>query len=393
MRLLLLLAFLAPAALAQTVSSITFRSSQTMDGLYVDEVTGELFAVGGFIGTNVYSIEPAGGLSVFATGLTGPIHLTRAPDGNYYVTEFTPLNTQNGTVSLVTPTGEVTEFAVVPAGPSDIVADAEGNLYVSQFGIVSNDPSTNGNGDSITKITTDGTVSVFSAGGLLAAPVGLDFDDEGNLYAANIFDGLIVKMTPDGTQSLFASLPVTAPFTIGHLVWSNGRLYATHLGANQIHVFERDGTGRVLAGSGENGRQDGPAAEATFSSPNGIAASVTGDTLYVSEYIGAVNRIRMITLNGAVSTEPDAQDMGLELQHYPNPIADAAQITYALDAPAEATLTVYDALGRTVARLAEGMHATGRHAVRWDRAAQPAGLYVLRLQVGTDAVIRRMIVQ
>ncbi|MEM8601090.1 MAG: T9SS type A sorting domain-containing protein [Bacteroidota bacterium] len=390
MRFFLLLVLLAPAALAQTVSSITFRSSQTMDGLYVDEVTGELFAVGGFIGTNVYSVDPSGSLSVFATGLTGPIHVTRAPDGNYYVTEFTPLNTKNGTVSRVTPEGEVTRFAVVPAGPSDIVADAAGNLYVSQYGIVSNDPSTNGNGDSITKITPDGTVSEFAGGGLLAAPVGLDFDDEGNLYAANIFDGRIVKMTPDGTQSLFASLPVTAPFTIGHLVWSNGRLYATHLGANQIHVFERDGTGRVLAGTGANGRQDGPAAEATFSSPNGIAASVSGDTLYVSEYIGAVNRLRMITLSEVVDAEPEAPGMGLELQHYPNPVADTAQITFALEAPAVATLTVVDTLGRTVARLADGTHVAGIHAATWNRGARPAGLYLLRLQVEGESVVRRV---
>ncbi|MEL7364168.1 MAG: LytTR family DNA-binding domain-containing protein [Bacteroidota bacterium] len=47
MRLLLLLVFLAPAALAQTVSSITFRSSQTMDGLYVDwiEASGNYVTV------------------------------------------------------------------------------------------------------------------------------------------------------------------------------------------------------------------------------------------------------------------------------------------------------------------------------------------------------------
>ncbi|MEM9998027.1 MAG: T9SS type A sorting domain-containing protein [Bacteroidota bacterium] len=391
--ILVALLLLAPLASAQTVSSISFPTSQTMDGLYVDDTDGQLYAVGGFVGTKVYAVGLDGTLSTFADGLVGPIHLTRAPDGNLYVTEFTPLNTESATVSRVTPAGEVSQFAVVRAGPSDIVADAEGNLYVSHYGVVSNDPATNGNGDSISKITPEGVVTDFAQGGLLSAPVGLDFDDAGNLYAANIFDGRIVQIAPDGTQSLFATLPVQQPFTIGHLVWADGKLYATHLGANQVHVFERDGSGRVFAGSGVPGRSDGPADEARFNSPNGIAASVTGDTLYVSEYIGAVDRIRMITPGGIVSTETAPATSTMTMGAFPNPSTGDVRLAFILPESASVTVSVYDTLGREVARLFDGAKSAGAHELAWERGTLPAGVYVLRLRAGAQQVTTRAVLR
>ena len=65
---------------------------------------------------------------------------------------------------------------------------------------------------------------------------------------------------------------------------------------------------------------------------------------------------------------------------YPNPAAVPATLVFALAAPSEATLVVYDALGREVARPHDGP-ASGEVTARLP--ALPAGLYVARLT--TDA--------
>ena len=385
--LLTLATAVAPAA--QTVSTITFASTQSMDGLYVDP-SGQLFATGGYLGDDVYAVTLDGGLSVFSTGFDGPIHLTQAPNGTYYVTDFTPSSATAGTVSEVTPDGQRSVLDDVPAGPSDIVADADGTLYVSHYGGLST-----ADGDSITRIEAGGKPEPYTAGGLLSAPVGLDFGDDGTLYAANIFDGRVVAVAPDGAQSLVATLPLgDGPFAVGHMVWANGRLYATHLSANQVVAVEPDGRTTVVAGSGVRAAVDGPALEAAFDRPNGIAASVTGDTLYVSEFTGSpLNRLRMITgVLATVNAEAPAEAAALRLESSPNPFARETTLRFRLGAPADVSLVVMDLLGRVVERRAVGARAAGAQSVTWAPEGLAPGTYVVRLQAGaataTHTVVR-----
>ncbi|QXD17199.1 T9SS type A sorting domain-containing protein [Rhodocaloribacter litoris] len=69
--------------------------------------------------------------------------------------------------------------------------------------------------------------------------------------------------------------------------------------------------------------------------------------------------------------------------NYPNPFSTSTTIPFALTRPGRVTLQVFDGLGREVARLVEGMRPAGRHEVVWHAAGRPAGLYLVRLQVGT----------
>ena len=76
-----------------------------------------------------------------------------------------------------------------------------------------------------------------------------------------------------------------------------------------------------------------------------------------------------------------------QLQIAPNPggFGGAATIlTFNLNRPAQATLTVYDAAGRLVVTLLDAFISAGRHEVRWD-GSEPAldpGAYFCRLTVG-----------
>ena len=72
---------------------------------------------------------------------------------------------------------------------------------------------------------------------------------------------------------------------------------------------------------------------------------------------------------------------------YPNPTAGSATLRFAVAEQAEATLVVYDALGREVARPVDGA-VSGVVEASFDGSALPAGLYVARLTTaaGTETV-------
>lgn len=64
---------------------------------------------------------------------------------------------------------------------------------------------------------------------------------------------------------------------------------------------------------------------------------------------------------------------------YPNPFNPATTLTYRLSAAGPVSVQVYDALGRQVATLFEGMQVAGTHAVTFEAAGLPSGLYLVRL--------------
>ncbi|MEM9664773.1 MAG: alpha-amylase family glycosyl hydrolase [Bacteroidota bacterium] len=77
-------------------------------------------------------------------------------------------------------------------------------------------------------------------------------------------------------------------------------------------------------------------------------------------------------------------------QNYPNPFNPTTQIGYTLAEAGPVRLTVYDALGRQVAVLAEGVQSAGTHRVTFDARALPSGVYLYRLTTGTATLHRRM---
>ncbi len=64
---------------------------------------------------------------------------------------------------------------------------------------------------------------------------------------------------------------------------------------------------------------------------------------------------------------------------YPNPAAGTATLGFDLPEAARVRLTVYDVLGREVARLADGELQPGRHTAVLDGWSVPAGTYLVRL--------------
>jgi hypothetical protein len=77
-------------------------------------------------------------------------------------------------------------------------------------------------------------------------------------------------------------------------------------------------------------------------------------------------------------------------ENAPNPFSGTTAIRFALPEAADVRLTVYDALGREVAVLADGRREAGAHTVTFDARALPAGVYLYRLTAGERVEVRRM---
>ena len=127
-----------------------------------------------------------------------------------------------------------------------------------------------------------------------ANPTGLATDPAGNLYISDTDRGAVRLVNPEGyCHTVAANLD-----TPTGLCWYGDSLYIAETGACRILRIGPDGKKEYLAGSGEDGYGDGPAGEAMFSSPQGIAVGPDG-TIYVADTVnGAVRRIR----NGQVDT-------------------------------------------------------------------------------------------
>ncbi len=76
----------------------------------------------------------------------------------------------------------------------------------------------------------------------------------------------------------------------------------------------------------------------------------------------------------------------------PNPVRGTARFSYGVPSSARVDLSVYDMLGREVARLVEGEQAAGTYDVTFDTAELAAGVYVYRLTVGGRTSARTMVV-
>jgi streptogramin lyase len=116
--------------------------------------------------------------------------------------------------------------------------DSAGNLYVSSDGPVEY---------KVLKFTPDGSVSVFASSGV-TCPHGLTFDQSGNLYVANACANTIEKFTPDGVGSEFANAddgldqPIDLIFdSSGNLFVSNAQTGTSHTGS--VLKFTPDGVG------------------------------------------------------------------------------------------------------------------------------------------------------
>jgi hypothetical protein len=92
----------------------------------------------------------------------------------------------------------------------------------------------------------------------------------------------------------------------------------------------------------------------------------------------------------AVPDDPVPGGYRLE-QNYPNPFNPATSIRYRLPSAGRVVLSVYDLLGREVARLVDAVQPAGNHVARFDARGLAGGVYVYRLIAPSFSASRTMV--
>lgn len=137
-------------------------------------------------------------------------------------------------------------------------------------------------------------------------PFGLVADDDGNIYFSESVTGRIYRIPHQGylagAASQGESVRVEGLESPSAMAFDgDGNLVVANTGAHTIvRVNVGDGSAEVIAGtSGASGWNDGPARQALFNGPVGLAVSGDG-TIYVADTYN--DRIRVVTSDGQVKT-------------------------------------------------------------------------------------------
>jgi hypothetical protein len=111
-----------------------------------------------------------------------------------------------------------------------------------------------------------------------------------------------------------------------------------------------------------------------------VTSRVNGEFNLTGYCMGQGNRLVQITGSYALK------------QNHPNPFNPATVIEYDIAMDANTELTIFDAWGRTVAVLANGVQTAGRHTVSFDASRLSSGTYYYRLVSGRFMDVKRMVV-
>ena len=238
----------------------------------------------------VWRYAPGGEVHVYADGLYGASGNAIGPRGELYQSSF-----HGNYITRIARDGTAEVYADQgPNGPVGIAAGDEGELYV-----------VNCSGGNVAVVRPGAPAEPIASGPLFACPNGITRDDRGDLYVVNFSNTQVVRISADGTASVFTDIPGAGGN--GHIVFARGGFYVTKFRGHQVFRVERDGTFTVIAGTGARGQSDGPATTALMSQPNGIAVSPSGQELWVNELLegsgvaggparSVLRRIRLISL-------------------------------------------------------------------------------------------------
>ncbi len=242
--------------------------------------------------------------------------------GNIYVADRF-----NHTIRKITTDGQV----ITLAGKAGVKGDADGpgsvarfnepwGLCVDKFGNVFVADTRN---NKIRKISPAGNVTTFAGSGNFGSsdgvgvassfgnPTGIDVDEEGNLYVADHLTHIIRKITPQGAVTTIAGFPyipgdsdgqgTAAQFwrPYGLALDNDGNIIVADEWNHKIRKVTPDGLVTTLAGTGNVGLVNGPAAAAEFNYPWDVTVDTAGN-IYVGDGYNYV--VRQITPQGVVST-------------------------------------------------------------------------------------------
>lgn len=311
---------------AQTVSTIFNSSSgQRVDDALLLDGQGNLYG-SHYQGANVYKITPSGIVTAVVTSLNTPNGLAFDSEGNFFVCDnvgdrvykydstFTPIDT------------------TFISSPSGIIKEIDSDTMIL---------TTYGGGNQLIKLAPDGSMTPWHAGAPLNGPVGLTYDNNGQLYVGNFTDRKIFRVFED---SLDYVATISGGSFLGFITYAHGALWGTTFNQHKIYRIIPSTIDSVVLYTGlTKGSVDGTLNQARFDQPNGILANPSGDTIYISDFgTGRIRMITDITLDDYLI--PEATNFPIV---YPNPTKDKVSILVEEEF-SSIHLKVVNAMGQTM---------------------------------------------
>jgi hypothetical protein len=212
--------------------------------------------------------------------------------------------------------------------PLSVAVDAHGNTYVADYdnGVVE-------------KLTPSGTLSIFAGNQAdtctrvvpgpatatgLCEPTAVAVDSHGNVFIADNDYQQVYKVTPAGILSVAVASGVGSPQ--GLAVDSLGDLYVSNDSADVIHKITPSGVNTIFAGGGSAGVQPGPATASQLNAPANLAVD-SADNLYIAdsgnnavEKVTPAGVLSIVAGTGSTTTPPSNLDVpfGVAVDSYGN---------------------------------------------------------------------------
>jgi sugar lactone lactonase YvrE len=334
------------------VKTILDSTLKVDDALALDKA-GNLYG-SHYMGISVYKLTPQGDLSIFATGFNTPNGLAFNSREELYI-----VDNRGNRIYKVDKSGVFLDTISI-TNPSGIIKSHDSDTMIF----------THYMGNHISKLAPDGSIIPWHSGGLLNGPVGLCYDDSSNLYVGNFTDREIYRVR-ETTLEYIATIPGPSSGSqryLGFITYAKGWIYGTSFNLDRIYRVHPAYVDSVqwFTGNGR-GSLDGHTSIARFNQPNGILASPTGDTLYVSDF--GTGKIRRIT---PFTTAIDQEKDSFHISFFPNPVKNHLQLR-SEKMLKNADFNLYDALGKILIT----RNGLNGNTFRFDLTNLPSGIYTL----------------
>ena len=125
----------------------------------------------------------------------------------------------------------------------------------------------------------------------------------------------------------------------------------------------------------------------------GVGETLDDDPLYTDQVVWYLQNDDVVVevANVASVEQIDSRPGDFALhQNYPNPFNPSTEITFTLPAASNVSLRVYNLLGQEVASLVDEYRSAGTHSVSFDASELSSGMYIYRLESGSNSVARKM---
>jgi hypothetical protein len=327
-------------ALAESSDPSREGTDGAVQALAVDAATGSVYAGGAF---TIAGADTVLGMAQWKTGTQEWVKIDDALDVPYSFATIDAMDFANGTLFV----GGTFQPKVSLA--KTMVARRSNSVWYS---IADN---------------IDGSVNAICALSDSAAVIGGEFSVFGN--GQNITN--LARW--DYSRTRIDNVGGGAGGQVRALAREGGSLFAggnflDAAGIPAASIARWDGAQWRALGSGTDGHVHALACGGNHLFVGGDFLAAGGKTAYhFSEFDNSVLEVE----------DPSTASDAVTLSLFPLPVRDAATIRVRLMNTEDASVRIYDALGRLVASPHDGLLGVGSHALQWDASTLPSGVYLV----------------